>query len=248
MVPKEEIVAEGVVDEDIKGNPKEVMAREAIQRMKDTLGSLGGDEELDRARKYLADTEALFEEKKYFEIPNREDVFKRIINVIKEKHQRTTLLTKIKAVREDIKSLWEKGADVEYVTHIFEDIKEYMREKDYESARTKFIEMDFQIMKLKKSVGEQVKTTSSDVVKRVILADDDDEDDDFVLDMDEDDGDIDDDEDEEEDEWEQEDDDSDGSDEEEDDFVLGGEEEDGSENSPPSEGSDDEIPELTPLD
>jgi hypothetical protein len=162
------------IDDEDSGDPQQAEAKRVLQRMRDSMKGLGEGHDLAKARKYLIDTVQIFKEGKYFEIPNREAVFDVIIDVAKEKYQRSAVLEKVRSAREDITYLEDRDVDVEDLLEVFEEISDMMKEKEYEDARIKFLELDFQITKAKKLLGEDLgdNPLSDPKVKKVIITDD----------------------------------------------------------------------------
>ena len=172
MVADEHIGEDEFDDEDIDDS-LQAEAKRVIKRMRGSMKELGEGYDLKKARKHLIETVNIYKEGKYFEIPNREAVFEVILNVAKEKFQRGVLLDKIKVARGDIKHLHKTGMDVEDMIDVFKDISEYVKEEDYETARAKFLTLEFQITAAKKSLGEDIgdNPLADPKVKKVVITD-----------------------------------------------------------------------------
>ena len=165
---EEEEIEDGDIDDSPQGEAKRV-----IKRMREAMKDLGEGHDLAKARTHLIETVNIYKDGKFFEIPNREAVFNVILDVAREKYQRGVLLEKIKVARGDIKSLHKSGMDVEDMIDVFKDISEYVKDKDYETARAKFLTLEFQITAAKKSLGEDIGSNplADPKVKKVVITD-----------------------------------------------------------------------------
>lgn len=124
-------------------------ADEAIKTMEEELAAVDQNIDLDKAQQHLEESKGMLEGEDVQAIPERVEIFRKILDVAVKKKLKADLVERMKASRASVAELEDAGGNGDEFNSKIDELKELLKEKDYDPIGPALDELDGNVQKAK---------------------------------------------------------------------------------------------------